>query len=154
MSSRLHHSDIRDGVVLAIVPAEGDFRDLHVSALDRDFRSLDVILPSPPLFGLDLRAWIGGLDHPRATNKTTDARPTPLLRYPTFILHSESRRQLLNKHRHRRLATEYIGGSERIKLLARLGDREQDAVESVPTERNTKQESLSVETFYNGATIF
>src|SRR4029077_4205810 len=61
-SSRLHDTHIRNGVVLTPLPAEDDLRDLHVSAFDRDLRLLDVLLPKLPLFGLDLRAWIHGLD--------------------------------------------------------------------------------------------
>jgi hypothetical protein len=51
-SSRLHDSDVRDGFVLATPPVEDDVRDLHVSALDRELRPLDVLLERLPLFAL------------------------------------------------------------------------------------------------------
>ena len=60
--SPLHDADVGDGVVAGIVPVEDDLRDLHVGALDRDLRFLDILLLPMPLFGSDLRAWIGALD--------------------------------------------------------------------------------------------
>ena len=60
--SRLHGSDIPDGLVWAIVPVEDDLRDVHVSALDGDLHVLDVLLYPMRVFGSDPHAWIGGLD--------------------------------------------------------------------------------------------
>jgi hypothetical protein len=45
---RLQDADIRQRVVRAIVPVKDEIRDLHVSALDRDFHLLDVLVPSTP----------------------------------------------------------------------------------------------------------
>src|SRR4030095_9572591 len=62
LSTRLHGSDVPDGLVRAIVPVEDGLVDVHVSALDREPHVLDVLLNPFPVFGSDPHAWIGGLD--------------------------------------------------------------------------------------------
>src|SRR5687768_1311355 len=43
LSSRLDDADVRDRVVWAVVPAEDELRDLHVTALDGQLYLLDVL---------------------------------------------------------------------------------------------------------------
>src|SRR4030095_4106936 len=61
LGSRLQDSDVRNRLVLAIVPMQDDLLDLHVCTLDADLRRLDVLRPATPL-ALDLHDSLRGLE--------------------------------------------------------------------------------------------